>query len=571
MAAARKSNPVDEALKLGTNPLLFAGLFSLVSNVLYLSFPIYTNQVFTRVLSSHSAATLMVLTAGVLIVFALSSALDALRAKVLTNFGLVFDRYLAGPLFAALFETAVRRNPVARAQVVRDLDQFRQGVTGPATAVLFDVPFIPIFFFVLYLIDPLLGTLVLIGGAVLFVLALLQDRSTRAAINKSNDESVASYAFTEAALRNSEVVRALGMVSTLGVKWGRQRAIALDMQADIAHASGFYTNVIKMVRMGIQVLMIALSAYLIINERVQSGMLFANMILAARALAPIERVVSTWQVLVNSGQAYGRLKQLFAAVDPPSPATELPRPKGHLTVDRVNFTPPGSDRMLLAAVSLEIGVGQTLGIVGPSGAGKSTLMRLIVGVWRPLGGSIRLDGADVYTWDRTSFGKHVGYLPQDIELFAGTVRDNIARFRSDATDEQVIEAAKLAGAHDMFLGLSKGYDTEVGEGGAVLSGGQRQRVGFARAVFGNPSLVVLDEPNANLDAEGEEALLRALETMKARQVSVIIASHKPNIFRTSDFMVVMREGRVEAFGQRNEILAQLIKPAAPRAQEAKTG
>ena len=571
MAAARKTNPVNEALKLGTRPLLFAGLFSFVSNVLYLAFPIYTNQVFTRVLMSHSGATLVVLTIGVVVVFAMSSALDGLRARVLTNFGLVFDRYMAGPLFAALFETAVRRNPLARAQVVRDLDQFRQGITGPATAVLFDVPFMPLFFFVLFIIDPALGMLCTVGGIVLFILALLQDRSTRAAINKSSDEAVQSYAFTESALRNSEVVRALGMISALGVQWGKHRAVALDRQAEIGHATGFYTNVIKMVRMVVQVLMIALGAWLIMKSAVPTGMLFANMIIAARALAPIERVVGSWTNLVNSGQAYSRLKQLFAATDAPSVATELPRPTGHMVIDRVNFTPPNADRMLLAAVSFHVLPGQTLGIVGPSGAGKSTIMRLMVGVWRPLSGSIRLDGADVYTWDRDSFGRYVGYLPQDIELFAGTVRDNIARFQPSATDDQVIRAARLAGAHDMILSLSKGYDTEVGDGGAVLSGGQRQRVGFARALFGDPALVVLDEPNANLDAAGEEALMAALEELKALKVSVIIASHKPNIFRTCDTMVVMREGRVEAWAPRNEILGKLIKPAGQVTGEARTG
>jgi PrtD family type I secretion system ABC transporter len=323
--------------------------------------------------------------------------------------------------------------------------------------------------------------------------------------------------------------------------------------------------------MGIQILTIALSAYLIVNGKLHGGLLFANMILAARALAPIERVVGSWTVLVNAGQSYGRLKRILQDYEPPAPATTLPRPKGHLLVERLSFMAPNSDRLVLNNVHLEVRPGETLGVVGASGAGKSTLIRLLVGVWKPLGnGFVRLDGSDVYTWDRAVFGRYVGYLPQDVELFAGTVRDNIARFRADATDEQVIEAANAAGAHELIVRLPKGYDTEVGEGGAVLSGGQRQRIGLARALFAEPALVVLDEPNANLDVEGEEALMNALETLKARGASVVIASHKPTIFRTSDTMLVLKEGKVEAFGPRNEIIARLVRPAAQPQTEART-
>ena len=565
-AARRKTNPVDEALALGKTPLIAAGVFSLVSNLLYLVFPIYTQQVFSRVLMSQSQATLLVLTFGVLFVFAMSSMLDGLRARVLTNYGLVFDRFMSAPLFTAIFETAVRGNPTVKAQAMRDLDQFRQGLTGPGTAVLFDVPFIPIFFVLLFVIDPALGSLCLAGGVVLFVLALMQDRSTRAAITKSTSEALQSYAFTESALRNSEVVRALGMTDALGAQWGKHRVVALDRQATVADRTAFYGNLIKMVRMSIQILTIALSAWLIVRGSVNAGLLFANMILASRALSPIERVVASWTTLVNAGQSYGRLKELFDHLDPPSPATTLPVPRGHIAAERVSYSPPGSAQMVLQSITFDLPAGQTLGVVGPSGAGKSTLMRVLVGVWRPQTGAVRLDGADVYTWDRKSFGKHVGYLPQDIELFAGTVRDNIARFRPDVTDDAVIAAARLAGAHEMILHLSKGYDTEVGDGGAVLSGGQRQRVGLARALFGNPALVVLDEPNANLDTEGEDALMAALETLKAAGTTVIIAAHKPNIFRTSDLMMVLKGGRVEMFGARNEVFSRLVKPAAAPAQ-----
>jgi ABC-type protease/lipase transport system fused ATPase/permease subunit len=317
-------------------------VFSFVSNLLYLAFPIYTMQVFSRVLMSQSGATLVVLTVGVLFVFLMSTVLDGLRARVLTNFGVVLDRYVSGQLFAALFETAVQRNIMGRAQALRDLDQFRQGITGPATAVLFDVPFMPIFFVALFIISPALGGLTVVGGIVLFVLAWLQDRSTRRAITKSNDEALLSYSFTESALRNSEVVRALGMTSSLGVQWGKHRAIAMERNAEVGDRTGFYSNAIKVTRMGIQVLTIALSALLIIRGELVGGLLFANMILAARALAPIERVVGSWTVLVNAGQSYGRLKRILEEYEPPAPATALPKPKGHLTVERLSFMAPGS-------------------------------------------------------------------------------------------------------------------------------------------------------------------------------------------------------------------------------------
>jgi len=574
MAAARKTNPVDEALKLGKGPLMAAGVFSLVSNLLYLFFPIYTQQVFSRVLMSHSTATLFVLTVGVIFVFGVSAILDGLRSKVLTNYGLVFDRYMSTPMFNALFEAAVRGNPAARSQIARDLDQFRAGISGPATSLLLDVPFIPFFFFVLFVIDPALGMLCMGGGVILFILALMQDRSTRSAITRANDESNQSYAFTESALRNSEVVRALGMTSALGLQWGKHRSVALDRQAAVSDTQNFYQNLIKLIRMIIQVMVIAAGAWLILEGSVAGGMLFANMIITARALQPIERLVGSWTVVVNAYDSYGRLKRLFSAYEEPVPATALPTPKGEVRVERLSFSPPSgpADRLVLAGVAFELEAGETLGVVGPSGAGKSTLMRMLVGVWRPSQGVVRLDGSDVYSWDRTSFGKHVGYLPQDIELFAGTVRENIGRFRPDARDEDIIQAAQVAGAHEMIIRLPKGYDTEVGESGATLSGGQRQRIGLARALFGGPSLVVLDEPNANLDAEGEAALIHALELLKARRATVVIASHRPNIFRTADKMLLLRDGRVEQFGPRNDVLARLVKPAgATAASEARAG
>ena len=320
--------------------------------------------------------------------------------------------------------------------------------------------------------------------------------------------------------------------------------------------------------MGIQILVIGIGAYLILKGKLHQGMLFANMILASRALQPIEKIVASWDPLNNMVRSHGRLMALLQRAEPASPATALPRPAGRLTVEGLNYAPVGSPKMLLGNINFALQPGEVLGVIGPSGAGKSTLARLLVGIWRPINGVVRLDGADVFTWDRADFGRYVGYLPQDTELFAGTIRDNIARFRNDVPDEDVIRAAKLAGVHELILRLPAGYETQVGESGHTLSAGQRQRVGLARTMLGSPAFIVLDEPNASLDAEGENALLAALDSMKANGATVVIISHKPSIFRAADKMLVLREGRVELFGPRDQVMSRLMKPAEVRAVEA---
>jgi ATP-binding cassette, subfamily C, bacterial exporter for protease/lipase len=430
------------------------------------------------------------------------------------------------------------------------------------------VPWIPVFVIALYLIDPWVGILTTVGALVLLVLALVQERMIRPVQKEAGDGQLRSYAFTDAALRNGEVVRAMGMLPTLGGSWAGHRAVAIERGASAAEISNTFTDIIKAVRMGIQVLIIALGAYLILKGKIHQGMLFANMILASRALAPIEKIVASWDPLNNMVRAHGRLMQLLSKAEPSVQATALPRPRGRLTVEGLNFAPQGAPKLLLANINFSVEPGETLGVIGPSGAGKSTLARMLVGIWRPINGVVRLDGADVFTWDRADFGRHVGYLPQDTELFAGSIRDNIARFRADVSDEEVVRAAQLAGVHELILRLPKGYETEVGDGGYTLSAGQRQRVGLARTMLGEPAFIVLDEPNAALDAEGEDALLKAIDAMKSNGATVVIISHKPSVFRAADKMLVLREGRIELFGPRDQVMNRLMKPAEVRAVEA---
>jgi PrtD family type I secretion system ABC transporter len=560
-------NVLTRALAEGKKPFAVAAVFSFFSNILYLAMPLYTYQVYGRVMQSQNQATLWILTFITVFVFAVSAVIDDYRARILINYGMVLDQRVSGRLYPRLSAAAARGAGAGGSQVLRDLDTFRQTLTGIAAAAFFDLPWIPVFVFVLFLIDPWVGVLTLVGAAVLLALALAQERAIRPPLRDANEAAIRSYGFTEAATRNSEVVRAMGMLPTLGAAWAHFRGVNIERGAVAAEYSNAYTDTIKAVRMAIQILIIAIGAWLIMQGKLASGMLFANMILASRALSPIEKIVSAWDPLNRMVSAHQRVMETLQRAEPVAPVTALPRPRGRLTVEGVNYAPPGANRLILANLNFTVEPGEALGVIGPSGAGKSTLARLLVGVWRPANGVVRLDGADVFTWDRADFGRHIGYLPQDTELFAGTIRQNIARFRTDVTDEQVIRAAQLAGVHELVLRTPKGYDTQVGEGGVVLSAGQRQRVGLARAMLGDPAYIVLDEPNASLDAEGEQALMQAIEAMKANGATVIIISHKIGIFRVADKMLAMREGRVELFGPRDAVMQRLMKPAEVRAVE----
>jgi PrtD family type I secretion system ABC transporter len=560
---------LTRALRDGKRVALVAFLFSMVTNVLFMAMPLYTFQVYGRVMVSQNQPTLWYLTIITLVIFFIHGAIDDFRARALINYGVILDQRVSGRVFTGLFDAAVRGEPGARAQALRDLDQFRGVLTGVGAAALFDVPWIPVFLVVLFIIDPLVGAVTLVGAALLIGLAYMQMRATQSAMKDASDAAMKSYAFTDAALRNGEVVRAMGMLPTLGGAWARHRAVTIERGADASAASNFYTDLIKAIRMGVQILIIAIGAYLIMKGQIHTGMLFANMILASKALQPIEKIVGAWEPLNNMVRCHDRLQNLLSKTEPPMSTTALPRPIGKLSVEGVNFAPPGAPKLVLVGVSFALQPGEVLGIIGPSGAGKSTLARLLMGIWKPVQGVVRLDGADVFSWERSDFGRYVGYLPQDTELFAGTVRDNIARFRADVTDEDVVIAAKLAGVHDLILRMPRGYETDVGEGGLVLSAGQRQRIGLARAVMGNPAFVVLDEPNASLDAEGEEALMKAIEVLKGAGATVVIISHKPGVFRSTDKLLVLRDGRLDMFGPRDQVMSRLVKPAPEvRAVEA---
>jgi len=533
-----------------------AGVFSLAINLLYLAGPLYMLQVYDRVVPSSSETTLVMLTLALLMAYLALAGLDAMRARVLTRASVKLDRKIATAVMTASIDQPLGG---ARSQSLRDFDSFRQFVSGAGIHALFDLPWAPVYIAVIFMLHWSLGAFALGCGVLLVLMALLNEWLVGRQLGGANAAAARNYAFTEMSLRNTEAIRAMGMTASLLRRWGTDRDQMLGRQVVASDRAGAIQSVIKFLRLSMQSVILGLGAYLVIEHTVTAGAMFAASLLLGRALQPVEQVVGAWRGIVAVRGAFRRLHQLFSAIASQGPELALPKPTGKLSVEGVSYVAPGSPRPLLRNVSFEIGAGEILGIIGPSGAGKSTLARHLVGVLSPTAGAVRLDGADVAAWSRNGLGSHVGYLPQDIELFADTVACNINRFQP-GDDPAVLEAARMAGVHELILRLSNGYNTAVGEGGAVLSGGIRQRLGLARAVYASPSLVVLDEPSSNLDADGDVALADCLIELKKKGVTVVLISHRPASIVTADKLLLLKDGAVELFGPRLDVLAKL----APR-------
>jgi PrtD family type I secretion system ABC transporter len=538
-----------------------AALFSFCINLLYLGSPLYMLQVYDRVLASGSRDTLVMLTVALVLALATMAALDAIRARVLVRCGVGFDARLSARLMTALIDRGARSGGTRQAELLRDLDLVRQFLAGVAVLAIFDLPWMPIYVAVLCLLHPVLGLIALVGGLGLLVLAALNELVTGPPLRRANEAAQRSYGVTDAALRNAEVIQAMGMQAGLLARWQRDRREMLSSQAVANDRNATVSALTKFTRLLLQSLILGAGAWLALDRAVSPGVIFAGSLLMGRALVPIEQLVGAWKQLVGARQAYRRVRGLLISEPERRIGMALPRPQGRLSVERLVYAPPGADRPLLKGISFELAAGQGLGLIGPTAAGKSTLARLLVGAWQPTLGHVRLDGAEIYDWSRADIGRQVGYLPQDIELFAGTVRDNIARF-SDAAPADIVAAARQAGIHEMILRLPNGYETEIGEGGTALSGGQRQRIALARALLGGPRLLVLDEPNAYLDADGELALTRTLDELKAGGTTLVVIAHRPAVLASVDQILVLRDGAVEMLGPRDQIVARLASHAA---------
>jgi PrtD family type I secretion system ABC transporter len=543
-----------------------AAAFSLAINLLFLAGPLYMLQVYDRVLPSASVPTLAMLTLILLLAYAALAGLDSARARVLTRASVRLDQRLARDVMKAVIDRP-SATASGRGQPLRDFDNVRQFVGGAGIHAIFDLPWAPIYIAVIFLLHWSLGIFALGCALLLVIMTLVNEWLVRRPLSDANAASAQSYAFTDASLRNVEAVRAMGMTGGLLDRWAQDRARVLERQVVASDRAARMQSAIRFVRLAMQSVILGLGAYLVIERSMSGGAMFAASLLLGRALQPIEQVTGSWRSLVGVRAAVQRLGALFGQGAAAAPTVTLPKPTGHLAVDALTHVVSGDSRPLLRGVSFELPAGEVLGVIGPSGAGKSTLARHLVGVLTPHAGVVRLDGADVGAWSRGTLGQHVGYLPQDIELFAGTVAENINRFQP-GDDAATIRAAKMAGVHELILRLRDGYDTQIGEAGAILSGGYRQRIALARAAYGDPGLVVLDEPSSNLDAEGDAALAECIGALKRQGATVVIVSHRPASLGVADKLLVLQDGAVAMMGPRTEILSRLGR--GPQLQAVKS-
>lgn len=542
------------------------GVTSLAMSVLLFAMPLFSLQVFDRVLTSRSADTLVLL--ALIVLFALTShaMLDTVRGRLLQRIGNAYAVKLGPLLFDASIAQSARLSG-ADGQALRSMQTIRNFVATPqGLATLYDAPLVPLFLIAVYMMHVGLGHAMLFGVFILILLAAVTEAVSGSRLRTAGEASIDAQRRIEAVMHNAEAVEAMGMRSAMRRYWFTAQSRSMIEASLAGDRAALVGSVAKWVRMILSLLITGVGAWYVIQDEVTIGAMVAANILSARGLAPLETMIGAWKGFVGTRVAVERINQAVGSFARPEGKMQLPVPKGEVTVERLSYAPPGSELLILKGISFQLPAGTWLGIVGPSGAGKSTLVKLICGVWKPRSGVARLDGADVYMWPRADFGRFCGYLPQDIELFAGTVRDNISRFsdQSVKTDVAVIDAAKMAGVHELILKLPDGYETQIGQEGAALSAGQRQRIGLARAMFGDPSLLVLDEPNSNLDADGEAALLEALRKARARGCTVIMIGHRPSMLADADQIGVLVDGQLQHFGPREEVLSRIVpKPRVP--------
>lgn len=538
-----------------------AALFSVFINVLVLVPSVYMLQIYDRVLSSRSATTLVAITFVCVALVAVYAALETVRSKILVRIGRRLDQLLAGRVFSAIFSASVLQRDGGSSQALRDLDTVREFLTGQGLFALFDAPWVPIYTALIFMIHPLLGVLSTVGACIIFGLALANELATRRILRDATTQGIGATRFVDSSLRNVEAVEAMGMLGGVYARWQHKRWHSLEYQAQASDRAGAIMAGLKFVRVCLQMMILGVGAYLVIQNEITAGLMIAASIVMGRALAPVETAVGTWKQFLATRSAYERLTGLLNFIPIPVDTLPLPAPRGDVAVENVIVAAPGGRVPILRGVSFKVAAGDIIGIIGPSAAGKSTLARTLVGVWPAYSGTVRIDGADIKGWDRNRLGPHIGYLPQDVELFEGTIAENIARF-GEIDPEKIIKAAQHAGVHQLILDLPNGYDTQIGQGGMTLSGGQRQRVALARALYGSPQILVLDEPNSNLDTNGESALSQAMIDIKAQGQTAFVVTHRVHILSQVDYIIALNQGVIEKYGTRDQILAQFMKPVS---------
>ncbi|WP_460451284.1 type I secretion system permease/ATPase [Alsobacter sp. SYSU BS001988] len=534
-----------------------------VVNVLYLTGSFFMLEVYDRVIPSRSIPTLVGLVVLALMLYCFQGVLEILRSRVLARVGAAFDEALSERVFDVVVRAPLHgAAPSDGLLPMRDLDQLRSFFSGTGPSAFFDLPWMPIYVAICFVFHPLIGVSAIAGVAILATVTLVTDRATRGPTQAATSHGLKRTSLAEAGRRNAEVLAAMGMQERILGRWSAANRDHIKAHQRASDVAGGYGAITKVFRTALQSGVLALGAWLVINNQATAGIIIASSILVSRALAPAELAIANWRGFVQARQAWGRLSRMLARVPAATPRHPLPAPKRSVSAELISVAPPGVQRIVVNDLAFTLQSGQAMGVIGPSASGKSSLARALVGVWTPLRGKVRLDGAALDQWSSAALGPHVGFMPQEVELFAGTVAENIARFEPNAAPDDVVAAGVAAGAHDMILHLPEGYDTPIGENGAGLSAGQRQRIGLARALYRDPFLVVLDEPNSHLDNDGDIALTQAILGVRRRGGVCVVVAHRPSALAAVDMILVMHNGRAQAFGPKDEVLKQVMRPTA---------
>lgn len=565
---SKHENSLQAALKACKGSFISVGFFSLFVNALMLVPTFYMLQVYGRVVTGGNLTTLAMITIIMAILMITMGTLELVRSRIMVRVSTKLDVLLSRDVYRASFGRALASGGMdSSAQPLNDLTGLRQFLTGNGLFAFFDAPWLPIYIAVMFLFHPWYGWVAVASAIILLLLAALNERLTGRALAQANKEHLSANLYTNKNLRNAEVIESMGMLDSLIRRWGQRQRNVLLLQSHASDKGGAISAASKTFRQLIQSLILGLGAYLAVKQEVSPGMVIAGSVLLGRALAPIDLMIGSWKGFITARSQYQRLNEILDEQQAEPERMPLPPPKGELSVENLVVTAPGSRTPIIRGVGFGVPAGTVVGILGPSASGKSTLGRALMGVWAPMSGVVRLDGADISNWDKAELGPYLGYLPQDIELFEGTISDNIARF-GQVDPEAVVKAAQVAGVHDMILQLPEGYDTVIGSEGINLSGGQRQRIGLARALYGAPRLIVLDEPNSNLDEAGEQALTRAIQTMKDTGATIFVITHRMTILSHLDRLLVMHNGTIGLYGPRDAVLAELNKQQKAAAQAA---